>query len=338
MQEALKDLGPSVSWIGSVQAASEAAFAIPIMRLVGAYGPRKVAFVGALIASSGPFLASFSPKSFPGLLITEGLVFGIGQSLIFFPAATLPSSYFQKRRNMATGLTYAGGGISGAGFSLLSSVLLRRWGVAWSLRCLVLVYLCITLPASYLIRARLPTKPLRGGGPAVDWAMFKDPRFVCMFFGISFALFPLFGFNLSSALGRIGFGLGADRLLGSLNAMILCLFVFGTSTMIIWPFATSLAPLAVFAVNNGAVAGVYSLEYILVSCYLQGWTTRPYNSPSLPRCGGEFVRYGDVEITFGMMVSGWAGGYALGAPIAVFACGLMCCARLIESKDLKKRV
>ncbi|KDE08182.1 hypothetical protein MVLG_01661 [Microbotryum lychnidis-dioicae p1A1 Lamole] len=149
--EALKDLGPSVSWTGSVQAASEAAFAIPIMRLVGAYGPRKVAIVGAFIASSGPFLASFCSKSFTGLLITEGLIFGIGQSLIFFPAATLPSSYFQKRRNMATGLTYAGGGIGGAGFSLLSSVLLRRWGVAWSLRCLSLVYLCITLPASYLI-------------------------------------------------------------------------------------------------------------------------------------------------------------------------------------------
>ncbi|KDE08181.1 hypothetical protein MVLG_01660 [Microbotryum lychnidis-dioicae p1A1 Lamole] len=185
--------------------------------------------------------------------------------------------------------------------------------------------------------------------------MFKDPRFVCVFFGTSFALFPLFvppfflplyasslglsplagplllaGFNLSSALGRIGFGLGADRLLGSLNAMILCLAVFGTLTMLLWPFATSLVPLAVFAVVNGAVAGA------------------------------------TLEVTFGMMVSGWAGGYALGAPIAgyilaatggagagyvafrpaffyagalaLFACGLICCARVIESKDLKKRV
>jgi hypothetical protein len=53
------------------------------------------------------------------------------------------------------------------------------------------------------------------------------------------------GFNLSSALGRICFGLGADRLLGSLNALVLCLVTVSVSTLLIWPFANALAPLCV---------------------------------------------------------------------------------------------
>ncbi|SCZ96811.1 BZ3500_MvSof-1268-A1-R1_Chr4-1g06744 [Microbotryum saponariae] len=232
MQEALKDLGPSVSWIGSIQAA----FAIPIMRLVGAYGPRKVAIVGAFIASSGPFLASFCSKSFTGLLITEGLIFGIGQSLIFFPAATLPSSYFQKRRHMATGLTYAGGRIGGAGFSLLSSVLLRRWGVAWSLS------------------SRLPTKPLRGGGPAVDWSVSRPSLF--------------------------------SQLIGDGKAGY------------------------ILAAAGGAGAGYAAFRPAI---FYAGALARTPNSNR-------------KEIF-------WV--CSLGS---VFACGLMCCVRVIESKDLKKRV
>lgn len=51
------------------------------------------------------------------------------------------------------------------------------------------------------------------------------------------------GFNLASAAGRICCGLGADVMLGSVNAMVLCLAVCGFSTFVIWPVATTLPPL-----------------------------------------------------------------------------------------------
>ncbi|SCV71969.1 BQ2448_4663 [Microbotryum intermedium] len=403
MQDALSDLGPVTSWIGSIQAASTAALAIPCNRLVAAYGPRKIALIGTFITSAGPLLGSFCSKSFGGLMVTEGLLFGVGQSLIFFPAATLPSLYFLKRRNLATGCTYAGGGIGGAGFSLLSSVLIKRVGIPWTLRVTALVYFAITFPASYFIKARLPRKPLRGGGPAIDWSLFRDPRFVFLFCGGVFALCPLFGqfnsaalgrtisvgraahapkeidfypsriavppfflplyasalgmsslsgslllagFNLASAAGRIGFGLGADRYLGSLNSHILCLFVFGVTTFIIWPLATTLTPLVIFAIVNGAVnGGFFSL---------------------MPGSVASLFGTATFSVTFGMILSSWAPGYSMGAPIAgyileaaggakagygafrpaifysgalaMLSCAMLTIARILESRDLKKRV
>lgn len=53
----------------------------------------------------------------------------------------------------------------------------------------------------------------------------------------------LAGFNLASAFGRIGFGLGADHFLGSVNAFLLCMFSNALSTLVIWPLAGSVSPL-----------------------------------------------------------------------------------------------
>jgi len=69
----------------------------------------------------------------------------------------------------------------------------------------------------------------------------------------SLLTFPVFslGYNISSAGGRIAFGLFADSLLGSLNSLLLCLVMVTVSTLAIWPFATTIAPLVVFAIING---------------------------------------------------------------------------------------
>lgn len=99
-------------------------------------------------------------------------------------------------------------------------------------------------------------------------SLFKDVRFSLVFLGGAIALFPLFvppfflplyassiglstataslllvGFNLASAAGRIVFGIGADRLIGSVNSLVLCLTLVAVSTLTIWPFAETLASL-----------------------------------------------------------------------------------------------
>lgn len=75
MQEALFEAGvaPSstLSFIGSTQATIEALFAVPISRLVAAYGPRRVAIVGSILAGLGPILAGSCSHSVAGLIITE---------------------------------------------------------------------------------------------------------------------------------------------------------------------------------------------------------------------------------------------------------------------------
>ncbi|KAL8283967.1 hypothetical protein RQP46_005080 [Phenoliferia psychrophenolica] len=229
-----------------MQSASSGIYAILAQRLIGAYGPNKVCVVGALFMGIGPIIAGSFTHNFAAVFLTEGVLFGIGESLSFSAAATLPSSYFLKKRNLATGITFAGGGIGSLG----------------------LLNLAINIPASLALRARLPRTAFRSGKPIVEWSMFRDVRFCLVFFGSFIGLFPLFvppfflplyatslglsaskgslllaGFNLASALGRILFGLGADRYLGSVNALVICLAFVGITTLVIWPFANSVGSL-----------------------------------------------------------------------------------------------
>ncbi|GAA6040713.1 hypothetical protein JCM8097_000887 [Rhodosporidiobolus ruineniae] len=312
----------TLSWIGSTQACIQALLAIPISRLVAAYGPRRVAVAGSLFAGIAPILASFSTRSIGGLVVTEGLMFGLGQSLTFFAGATLPSSYFLRKRNVATGIAYAGGGVGGAILSIVVSQLLAHLSIAWTFRIVGLLTLVLNVPAALALKGRAPRVPLRGGQASVlDWSLFKDVRFALLLVGTSIAIFPLFvppfflplygssiglsastssfilaGFNLASAGGRVGFGLGADAFFGTLNSLVLCLALVGISTLAIWPVATSMAPLIVFAVINGFCAGgMFSL--------IPGTISSVFGTKRL-------------GVVFSMTLSFWTPGYFMGSPIA----------------------
>ncbi|GAA5982515.1 hypothetical protein JCM10908_006679 [Rhodotorula pacifica] len=327
LQDALvaQGLAPSstLAFIGSTQVSLAAILAIPIGRLVGAFGPRRVAIAGSLFTGLGPVLAGSFTGNFGALLAFQGLMFGVGSALCFFSVATLPAQYFLRRRNLTTGLVFSGSGLGGAVLSIVTSQLLQRVSLAWTFRIIGLLMTAINLPAALALKARAAKQPLRrkGKGQAIDRGLFKDVGFWLLLGGTAIAIFPLFvppfflplygtsiglsattssfllaGYNLASAAGRIGFGLGADALLGSLNSLCLCLLVVALSTLLIWPFATSIAPLIIFAIINGLCAGgMFSLT--------PGTVGSIFGSRRLP-------------VIFSMIVSSWAPGYFVGAPIA----------------------
>ncbi|KAI9366958.1 major facilitator superfamily domain-containing protein [Zopfochytrium polystomum] len=310
-------------WVGSVQTSFEAMIAVPGARLVEAYGPRRVALIGTLLVAAGSALGSFFTESVPGLIVTEGIMFGLGQALCFFAAATLPSAYFLRRRNLATGIVFAGSGVGGAIYSLLTAALLSWLSLRWTLRILGALMLLVNLPAALVLRTRTArAEPMGGAGRRMfKWSAFGDRRFTLLLVGSSVALFPLFvppfflplyatsvglsptvasvilaGFNLASAFGRLGFGLFADSLLGSLNTLVVCLLLVGVSTLAIWPVATTMGPLIVFAVVNGLCAGgMFSL--------IPGTVANIFGSRDL----SEF---------FSLIIFFWLPGYFLGSPIA----------------------
>lgn len=74
--------------------------------------------------------------------------------------------------------------------------------------------------------------------------------------GASFSV----GYNLASAAGRLGLGALADAC-GNINSLILSYLVAGLGAMVVWPFATSIGPLAiVVALIGGGCGGVFSLR------------------------------------------------------------------------------
>ena len=230
--------------------------------------------------------------------------------------SVIPAQYFQRKRGLANGIVFAGGGLGGAAISIAAEQLIRRLGTAWAFRVTGLLTLATGLPAAWLLRER--SRRLRT--TFIDWRLFKNPRFSLLFLAGMIAMFPLFvppfflplyaqslnlssatgaalvaGFNFSSALGRITMGLLCDRL-GPINTLFLSLLLSGLSMLLMWPFSGGLGLLLAFAIVNGfGNGGFFS---------------------TMPTVVGNVFGSERVALAFGMIVTGWSGGYLAGAPIA----------------------
>ncbi|KAL1855818.1 hypothetical protein VTK73DRAFT_8468 [Phialemonium thermophilum] len=245
-----------------------------------------------------------------------GVLLGYGMSLCFMTVSVVPAQYFSRKRGLANGLVFAGGGLGGAVTSFFMDALIQRFGPGWAFRILGFATLATGLPAAWLVRERIP---IRTPG-FIEWRLFKDVGFVLVFCAGAIATFALFvtpfflplyvhamglpssagaglvaGFNLSSAVGRIASGLLCDRI-GALNTLFLAMVLSALSMLALWPASTSLAPLAVFVVVNGpANGGFFS---------------------TMPTVVGNVFGSARVSVAMGMIVTSWVAGYLMGAPIA----------------------
>ena len=77
-------------------------------------------------------------------------------SLQFMVVSTVPAQYFNKKRGIANGIVYAGGGFGGASLSFAMEALLQKLGPEWTFRIIGLVTLATGLPAAWMIKERAP--------------------------------------------------------------------------------------------------------------------------------------------------------------------------------------
>ncbi|KAJ2742422.1 hypothetical protein GGI20_004497 [Coemansia sp. BCRC 34301] len=116
-------------------------------------GPGPTVLAGGVLMSLGLLLASYSQHVWQ-LCLTQGVVFGLGVTLTWIPAASAPSSWFEKSRGMATGITHMGLGIGGLVFAPLTRFLLEKAGTGGSLRWLSLIMLVGVSVASLGIHSK----------------------------------------------------------------------------------------------------------------------------------------------------------------------------------------
>lgn len=100
----------------------------------------------------------------------------------------------------------------------------------------------------------------------------------------------LAGFNFASAVGRIICGHFCD-VFGPLNTLMVSLMLTAISMLTLWPASTSLAPLTVFVVVNGASNGGFFA--------------------TMPTVVSNTFGSARVSIAMGMIVTGWVGGYLM---------------------------
>lgn len=221
----------TLSFIGSTAVAFVSFAALVNARIIRRLGTRNSALLGCFSLGFGQILNGWASYSIAGLFVTNGIIVGFGTSLCFMTCGSLPAQYFKRRRGLANGFVFAGGGIGGGVWSLSISSLIVRVGIPWTFRILGLITLTMTMPAAMLLKERARRAPA-----TVEWRLFLDPKFILLFLGSGLATFPILVpaffiplyanslgasaftasallalFNLSSAVGRVGFGALGDR-------------------------------------------------------------------------------------------------------------------------------
>ncbi|KAJ2887354.1 hypothetical protein FB639_001387 [Coemansia asiatica] len=146
-------LGSPVIFIGIIQILLANGMGFIGGQCAQRFGPGPAVFIGGILMSLGLFSASYARHIWQ-LCLTQGLIFGLGVCLTWIPAASAPSSWFDKNRGLATGITHMGLGIGGLVFSPLSRFLLEKTGTGGSLRWLSLILLVGVTVTSLGIHSR----------------------------------------------------------------------------------------------------------------------------------------------------------------------------------------
>lgn len=115
-----------------------------------------VATIGLVLHFVGMLLASFSVNYWQ-MILTEGILSGLGCGILFAIAVILVPSWFLKRRTIASGLQFAGTGLGGCVFSLVSQAMIERTGnQRWALRTIAFIALFLNVIATALVKLRKP--------------------------------------------------------------------------------------------------------------------------------------------------------------------------------------
>ncbi|XP_048254030.1 monocarboxylate transporter 9-like [Haliotis rufescens] len=99
-----------------------------VSALASKYGCRKVTIMGSLIATSA-FLLSTQASSIQMMIVTLGIMGGIGFGMIYLPAIVTVGFWFDKKRAFATGIAVCGSGVGTSIFAPFVNYLVEeyRW-------------------------------------------------------------------------------------------------------------------------------------------------------------------------------------------------------------------
>lgn len=210
-----------------------------------------------------------------GLIMTQGIMYGTGFLILYYPIISMVNEWWVVRRGMAFGIISSATGVSGVVMPFLLQALLERYGYMVTLRAVAVALTVLTGPIILLFKGRLPPSERSVVG-RTDWSFMRRPLFyvycvVNLLQGLAYFLPALYlpsyaaSLGLSPAegalllalmcvaqvLGQFTFGyLSDDRLPLNILAM-LSTSVSAIASLALWGSSRSLAPLVVFSLLYG---------------------------------------------------------------------------------------
>nr|CAD7574695.1 unnamed protein product [Timema californicum] len=116
-----------VAWVGSLLSGMYLSAGPVVSALTNKYGCRSVCIAGSILGCTAFILSTFSPD-INILMITYGVMGGIGFGLIYLPAVVCVGYYFETKRSLATGIAVCGSGFGTFAFAPLATMLLENFG------------------------------------------------------------------------------------------------------------------------------------------------------------------------------------------------------------------
>jgi len=131
----------TVSWVGSLLCGVYMLAGPLVGGLVNKFGCRPICIFGAILSWASFSLSVMSPNV-AVLLLTYGIMGGLGLGMIYLPAIVSVGFYFERRRALATGISVCGSGVGAFVMAPLVSWLVETYD--WQATVLVLAGLCLT--------------------------------------------------------------------------------------------------------------------------------------------------------------------------------------------------
>ena len=222
------------------------------------------------------------------LILTQGVMYGTGFILFYYPILSMVNEYWIARRGFAYGLLCSASGVSGAVMPFGVEKCLQRYGYPTTLRAVAIGLFVITGPLIPLLKPRLPDTGASGARARTDWGFLRSSLFwtyslsnFAMGMGYFFPSLYVPSYALASGmsstqgalllalmavsqvLGQTSFGYLSDRSRVSINALA------GSSTVVAavavytcWGLAQSFGALVAFSLIYGFFGAGYTALWV----------------------------------------------------------------------------
>ncbi|KXH35049.1 monocarboxylate transporter [Colletotrichum nymphaeae SA-01] len=336
-----------------------APLAAPVVKRFHRYQKHMVV-VGWAMCVASLIGASFA-TSIAGLIATQGVLYGFGFLMLYFPVLRMLNEWFVARRGLAYGVLYAGGGFSGVGLPFLLQVLLSKYGYQTTLRAVAVAQFLGVAPILHMIKGRLPPSP-HGAMRMFDVSFLRQPLFYCfalsnLFQGFAYYIPSLYlpsyasaiglsgtmgalllaAHNLATVFGQIGFGWLSDHTNNVFMLIFISSFTSAVAAFTLWGFAHSLPLLVIFSLVFGMFAGGFLINWPKFGAML---SDDPQPVYSMMAFGKGIGNLATGPITAGLLTKPVSGGYGMGRyeSLILFLGSFMLCSSLgAFAWPLKKR-
>lgn len=228
----------------------------------------------------GSLVAGSFANELGTLILTQGVMYGVGFLVMGFPIISMVDEYWVRRRRMAYGFLCSASGVSGTVMPLILQELLKKLGYQNTLRVVAVALAALTGPLIPCLKGRVGQQHTIG--LRTDWTFLRKSSFwiysvsnLLMGLGYFFPSLHLPSYareigltitsgalllalmSVSQVAGQFTFGYLSDKL--SLNTLIMissC--VAATATLSVWGFARSMPPLIIFALLYGFFGAAYT--------------------------------------------------------------------------------